>query len=147
LDDVDLAAALRELGRRVASRFGVNVDCQAIGLDEGARLPNEIEVALYRIAQEALTNAVRHGHAHAVQILLQRRNGNILTVIEDDGLGFDARRPDGSGSDGGHLGLLGIEERVALLGGRFRVESRPGAGAGIFVEIPVEDQSCLGFAC
>ena len=140
LDDLGLTAALRELGRGYASRFGVSVDCQAIGLDEGARLPTEIEVALYRIAQESLTNAVRHGQAHAVQILLQRRNGNILTVIEDDGCGFDASRSEGSGSNGGHLGLLGIEERVALLGGCFRVESRSGAGTGLFVEIPLEDQ-------
>ena len=147
LDELGLVAALRELGRGYARRFGVNVDCQAVGIDDDARLPTEIEVALYRIAQEALTNAVRHGQAHAVQILLQRRNGNVLTVIEDDGRGFDARRYEGLGSDGGHLGLLGIEERVALLGGRFRMESRLGAGTGIFVEIPVEDQSCLGFAC
>ena len=136
LDDVGLVAALQEHCRHFASRFDVRVDCEAVGLD-GGRLPDEIEVTFYRIVQEALTNAVRHGKARAIQVLLQRRNGNVLAVIEDDGRGFDTRAWQAQRPKSDHLGLLGIEERANLFGGRFNVESRAGAGTGLFVEIPV----------
>lgn len=139
LDDMGLPGALQQHCRSFAERFGVRVDCDAVGIAPGTRLAAEVEVALYRIVQEALTNAVRHGKAGTIQVLLQRTDGHILAVIEDDGRGFDPQRDASTDSTSAHLGLLGIEERTALLGGRFRVESHPGGGAGLFVEIPIEE--------
>jgi signal transduction histidine kinase len=138
LDDLGLVAALQKHCETFAQRFGLAVECEAIGLDGGERLPREIETALYRIVQEALTNAVRHGQARAVQVLLQRKDARMLTVIEDDGQGFDASNWRARCLAGDHLGLLGIEERAALLGGTLRLESKPKAGASLFVEIPLE---------
>ncbi len=133
LDDLGMLPAIRKHCQTVAAQFGVEVDCQAVGLDDRQRLPVEIEQALYRITQEALTNALRHGEATRISVLLQRRDHAVLAVIEDNGRGFDAahrRETD-------RLGLLGIEERAALLGGTLRVQSRPGAGTTLFVELPV----------
>ena len=140
LDDDGLVIALQEHCRCFAERCGVRVDCEAVGLD-GGRLPGELEVTFYRIVQEALTNAVRHGRAHGIQVLLQRRNGDVLAVIEDDGRGFDTGLWQARSREGAHLGLLGIQERARLFGGSFRVESRIGAGTGVFVQIPVGEHA------
>jgi signal transduction histidine kinase len=135
LDDVGLVAALQKHCATFAQRHGIAVDCQAVGFD-AARLPAEVETAAYRVAQEALTNAVRHSHARSVSVLLQRKNTGLLVVIEDDGEGFDATRWRDAAAENDRLGLLGIEERAALLGGTLRIESQPGKGTSLLVEIP-----------
>jgi signal transduction histidine kinase len=94
-------------------------------------MPGEVETALYRIVQESLTNVVKHARASHVSIALTRMHGSVKAVIEDDGQGFDPGSPDG-----GH-GLVGMRERIALLGGRLQVESSPGAGTTIAVDVPV----------
>ncbi len=137
LDDLGLVAALQRHGAAVGARFGVTVDCQNIGFDQGDRLPSEVEVAVYRMTQEAITNAIRHGGAKSVQVMLQRKGADLLVVIEDDGRGFDTGEWRNEVLRAGHLGLLGIEERVGLFGGTFRIESRPGSGTSLFVEIPI----------
>lgn len=137
LDDLGLMAALRRHCEIFGERFDLAVDCQAVGLDDGTRLPPEVELASYRIVQEALTNAVRHGEAKNVNVLVQRRGGAILLVIEDDGRGFAADSWRKRSLGGGHLGLLGIEERAMLLGGALRVQSSPGSGSSLFVELPL----------
>lgn len=141
LDDLGLVAALQKHGETFAKRFGIAVECEAIGLNGGRRLPVEIETALYRIVQEALTNAVRHGQARSIAVLLQRKDGHVLAVIEDDGEGFDATDWRARCLAGNHLGLLGIEERAALVGGTLRVESAPGSGTSLFVEIPLRKEA------
>ena len=95
------------------------------------RLPSDVETTLYRITQEALTNVVKHAHAKRVSIVLTRRDGSISAVIEDDGQGFQ----EGKGSGNG-LGLLGMQERVALVDGRLSVESSPGSGTTLSIEVP-----------
>jgi signal transduction histidine kinase len=90
-----------------------------------------VETALYRIVQEALTNIVKHAQASAVSIVLGRKGGMVTALIEDDGRGFS---PDGGGEG---LGLLGMRERLALLGGKLKVESGPGAGTTIVGEVPL----------
>jgi signal transduction histidine kinase len=135
LDDVGLAAALEKHCQAFAQRFGVQVESEAVGLD-GARLPVEIETALYRVVQEALTNAVRHGAAKTVHVLLQRKDSSALVVVEDDGHGFDAVDWRAHCLRGDHLGLLGIEERAGLIGGTLQIESQPGKGTSLFVEVP-----------
>jgi signal transduction histidine kinase len=131
LDDLGLVAAIRRRLETEAARFGVTTDLHVVNFD-GARLPPETELAFYRIVQEALTNAIRHGAARSISILLQRRENRVLLVVEDDGHGFD---PAQSRHEA-RLGLLGIEERAALLGGTLRIESQPGRGTSLFVEIP-----------
>jgi signal transduction histidine kinase len=141
LDELGLVPAFQKLGESLVKRLGVSVDFSAIGLEDGVRLPGIIEVALYRIAQEALTNAMRHGQARSVEVLLHRKTTSVLTVIEDNGKGFDASDWRTLCLRGDHWGLLGIEERASLLGGSLRVESRPGAGTSLFVEIPLAEHA------
>jgi signal transduction histidine kinase len=140
LDDLGLMPALSRLTETVARQFGLSVSCEGLGSDDGRRLPAEIEIAVYRIVQEALTNAARHGRARAVHVLLQRKQDSLLVIVEDDGRGFDARNWRAGCSWGEHLGLLGIEERAALLGGTLRVESGPTSGTELFVEIPLSGE-------
>ena len=96
------------------------------------RLPNEVETTLYRITQEALTNVVKHAGATKVSILLVRRSGSATVVIEDDGGGFD---PADAAPD--RLGLEGMRERAELHEGRLTIETSPGSGTTLVVEIPL----------
>jgi PAS domain S-box-containing protein len=136
LDDLGLHAALSNYVEEWAERSRVPVDFLSAGF-EGGRLPLDHETALYRIAQEALTNVSRHSGADRVSFILERRGDHVLAVVEDNGRGFDVEtllRPSGEGRK---LGLLGMRERAALLGGTINIESEPGAGTSLFVRIPV----------
>jgi len=135
LDDLGLVAALGRYVTDYGPRHHLETDFQAASMDH-VRLRPEVEIVLYRIAQEALTNVSRHAEAHSVNVLLERRNGHAILVVEDDGHGFDAERV-GGGLPGAKLGLLGMEERAGLVGGTLTVESRPGAGTAVFVEVPL----------
>jgi signal transduction histidine kinase len=137
LEDLGLVPALERFCHDVASHHGVAVDCSAVGLGGSLRLPAEVEVALFRIVQEAVANAIHHGKPRSINVLLQHKGASVLAVIEDDGQGFDPSNREREALLHDHLGLLGIEERAKLLGGALRVESRPGAGASLFVEIPL----------
>jgi signal transduction histidine kinase len=129
LDDFGLVAALERLTASFAEQTGISVDFQTALADE--RLPEEVETALYRIVQESLTNVVKHARARRVSILLARKEGSVKAVVEDDGRGFDpAQAGDG-------FGLVGMRERLALLGGRLEVESGVAAGTTIAAEVPV----------
>lgn len=138
LDDVGLMPALQRHCCNFADRFRLEANCTEIGMN-GERLPAEMELTIYRVVQEALTNAVRHGKADCISILVQRTPTGVLTTVHDNGCGFDARDWQGRCSAGNHLGLLGIEERVTLLGGSLRVESEPGKGAKIYADIPLRE--------
>ena len=136
LDDFGLEAALTGYAQEWAQRFGIRVDMHA-NLGTG-RLPAVMENALYRIVQEALTNIAKHSGATRAAVMVERRGGQVHTIVEDDGKGFDAdapRQPDGKGG----LGLSGIRERAELLGGVVEVESVPGKGTTLFVHFAVED--------
>ena len=128
LDDFGLVAALERLRDTFSEQTGMRVDLEP---QLGGRLPSDVETALYRIVQEALTNIVKHAQASSVSIVLTRTDRAVTAVIEDDGRGFSPdERADG-------LGLLGMDERLALLGGKLKIESRPGAGATIVAEVPL----------
>jgi signal transduction histidine kinase len=131
LDDFGLVPALERFTASFAEQTGIAVDLEA-SLSQDERLPAEIETALYRIVQESLTNVVKHARAQRVSILLARRDDAIAAVIEDDGRGFDVART----RDGG-FGLVGIRERLALLGGTLEVESTEGAGTTLAIEVPL----------
>jgi two-component system, NarL family, sensor histidine kinase DevS len=130
LDDFGLVPALERLAEAAGGDSGVTIDVEA---NLGAtRLPAEVETALYRIAQEALTNVFKHAAAKRVSVVVTRRDGFVTIVIEDDGRGFGA-----AGRDGAGLGLVGMKERVGLLGGRLAVESTEGSGTTIVAEVPL----------
>ena len=131
LDDFGLVAALERLTSTFAEQTGIDTQLES-RLPE-ARLPSEIETVLYRVVQEALTNVVKHARAERVSIILHAKPGKVAVVIEDDGRGFAT---DGETGRGG-LGLLGMRERVALVGGHVEVESSS-AGTTIVVQVPVE---------
>jgi signal transduction histidine kinase len=130
LDDFGLVPALERLAATFAESTGIAVDFEA-SLPPG-RLPPEVETALYRIVQEALTNIVKHARASRVSIVVARKPSSVTAVIEDDGVGFDlaSARVDG-------LGLVGMRERVALLGGRLVIETDPDAGTTCMAEVPL----------
>ncbi len=94
-----------------------------------------METALYRVVQEAMTNVVRHAHATRVDVLAERRGDRVMVMVEDDGVGFE---PD-LVQRGDHFGLLGMRERAEALGGTLTVESAPGAGTTVVVEVPSAD--------
>jgi signal transduction histidine kinase len=131
LDDFGLVAALERLAESFAEQTGISVDFQTALADE--RLPEEVETALYRIVQESLTNVVKHAQARRISILLARKDGAVKAVVEDDGQGFD---PAVQTDDG--YGLMGMRERLALLGGRLEVESGRDGGTTIAAEVPVQ---------
>jgi signal transduction histidine kinase len=138
LDDLGLAATLRKDARSLSEKFRVNVDCHVAAI-ENERLPFEVEVALYRIVREALSNVVRHAKAKNVSILVQRRAQTVLAIVEDDGVGFDTDVVLASDAEK-RFGLLGMDERARLVGGRVTIESSPEAGTTAYVEIPLPDQ-------
>jgi signal transduction histidine kinase len=134
LDDLGLAAAAGQLAADWSARTGVAADFQLVG--PATRFPAEVETALYRVVQEALTNAAKHAGATRVAVVLGRNGGDATAVIEDDGAGFNA---DGTGAAAarGRRGLLGMRERVTLVGGTLTVESAPGQGTTVIARIPL----------
>ena len=128
-------------------RHGIAIEVQALGRSD--RLPSEVETVVYRIVQEALTNVLKHAKARNVSVVLERRDAELRMVIEDDGVGFDAgawmsngrTTSDRSGQQS--LGISGIQERLALVGGSMTLESAPGIGTTIFVTVPTYSQASL----
>jgi signal transduction histidine kinase len=130
LDDFGLVPALERLAETFAEQANVEVYVQAVL--GNTRLPSEIETALYRIVQEALTNVIKHANAKTVSVTLTRQGDRVAVVIEDDGRGFDPGAEPGEG-----LGLVGMRERIALVDGRLSIESGTGRGTTIAVEVPL----------
>ncbi len=131
LDDLGLEAGLGQLATEWARRTGVPADFHAAGLGAG-RLPPDTETAIYRVVQEALTNVGRHAQAGQASVAVTRLGDVVVTVVEDDGVGFD---PESAGQ--GRLGMIGMRERVALAGGELEVESSPGGGTTVIARLPL----------
>ena len=129
LDDFGLEPALDHLATVVAGQSGLGVTVRFAV--RGERLTVEQETALYRIVQQALTNVVNHAEARTARIVVSGDAGTVRTVIEDDGAGFDPTHVRE-----GALGVVGMRERVLLLGGCFEIDSFPGAGTRVVVELP-----------
>jgi PAS domain S-box-containing protein len=131
LDHLGLVPSLQQYTALVGRQSELSVRFEALGLD-GKRLAPDVETNIFRIAQEALTNVIRHAHATQADVLLENREQGVLLIIEDNGIGFDydeaARR--------GRLGLFGMRERAEMLGGHVVVETSPGTGTTVFVEVP-----------
>ncbi|EHQ88668.1 HAMP domain-containing sensor histidine kinase [Desulfosporosinus youngiae] len=135
LDDMGLVPALERYIRDYAQKYGTEVDFHTTGF-EGQRVSGPAEVALYRMIQEALTNAAKYAKAQSISVLLNWRENWVTAIIEDDGVGFDPGNVTSSPSHG--LGLFGMQERASLLGGSLKIESQPGAGTTVFIKIPVK---------
>ena len=141
LDDLGLVAALESLAE-TAPEAVMETVCDA--QEEFDDLPDHAAAALFRIAQESTSNAIRHGHASRVTVSLRRVGGGVVLGISDDGVGFDVR-PDptgraaarAAGTEGAHFGLSSIAERCALVGASLRIESMPGQGTTVIVDLPV----------
>ncbi len=132
LDDLGLIAALRRYIEDYERRYAIQVDFVTRNLDE--RLPLALETGLYRVVQEGLTNIARHAKAHNASVLIEQRSKGIRVIIEDNGVGFD---PETKGYSRKSLGLQGIRERAQLFGGKLTIESQPGQGTSLFIELPL----------
>ncbi len=136
LDDFGLVTALANYTEEWAGRTGVEVDFHAAGLD-AKRLPPATETALYRVILEALTNVLKHARAERVSVVIQGSPGQVVAVVEDDGCGFDPEAAPAESSAGYRLGVLGMRERVVLLGGELTIDSGPGRGTTVIAHVPL----------
>jgi two-component system sensor histidine kinase UhpB len=132
LDDLGLAAALEWRVDEVNKQEGIHAAITVLGMER--RLPRETELVLYRIGQEALSNINRHAEASEVKVTLRRDGKFCVLHVADNGVGFDPAQVDQR--DGRGLGLIGMRERVAMVGGELEVTSRPGAGTTILARVP-----------
>jgi signal transduction histidine kinase len=135
LDEVGLFPALRAHVDSQRALSGIAIEFEANESD-GLRLDSAREIACFRVVQEAITNALRHAAPQRIQVRVIRRPGAISLSIADDGRGFDTATL--AAASAGHLGVAGMEERVRARGGQFRVNSRPGNGTTVAVEMPIE---------
>jgi signal transduction histidine kinase len=130
LDHLGLEAALRQHIQTLQEKLSLEIKFGIFRVNE--RLPANMEIALYRIVQEALNNVVRHARATRVDVIIQRRDDILILIVEDNGVGYDpavAMKSD-------RLGLFGMRERAEMLGGKLVVESAAGKGTTVFVEVP-----------
>jgi signal transduction histidine kinase len=135
LDHLGLVPAVEQFINAFGQDSHLPIRLKTIGIREEERLPQELETTLYRIVQEALTNVFRHARASRADVLLERRGGELLVIVEDDGRGFDWA----AARQSGRLGLVGMQERAEMLGGTLTVESNPGKGTTLYVEVPYAD--------
>jgi signal transduction histidine kinase len=135
LDDLGLIPTLRWHLNRFSKRTNMEVKFEMIDLDE--RLGADVETVLYRVVQEALNNVAKHAEAKKALVRLERKGEAIAIYIKDDGKGFDVNETLVPGDPEGGIGLLGMQERVAILGGSFNIQSRKRHGTQIIAEIPV----------
>ncbi len=129
LDSLGIIPALRWYVKQSTDMTGVAIQLEAP--DKIDRLSPEVELVLYRVAQEGITNAIRHGKAKRIKVILEKDAQEIRLLVEDNGLGFDANhQPQG-------LGLIGIRERIEMMDGKFSISGHPGSGSQLSIELPV----------
>jgi signal transduction histidine kinase len=138
LQELGLASTLRWYVNTYADRRDMDIYFESLELS--GRFPEEVEITLYRIFQEALTNVSRHAHASRVTLCLEKNGTLISASIEDDGVGFNVQETMLKGSPAPGLGLLSMRERVTSLNGRFELQSSQGEGTRLWVEIPVGEK-------
>jgi signal transduction histidine kinase len=137
LDDLGLSAAVKWYTEERLKPLGINVHFEGDMFE--VRLPSGIETALFRVAQEAITNVAKHSEAENVIINLELGNSNVNLEIEDDGKGFDPGSVSDTREGSKGLGLLGMKERVLLLEGTLEIQSRPGYGTMIAITVPLRE--------
>lgn len=132
LDELGLPSAVEWLVDRVRADGTLRVE---LSLDVDGEIPRPIALAIFRVAQEALTNAVRHASASRVSIRLERKAGVLRLVVSDDGIGFDLQHMRAGGEE--NVGLVGMSERITLVMGDLRIESQPGCGTTVIAQVPL----------
>jgi signal transduction histidine kinase len=135
LDDYGLDSALERHLQQVHAQSNLEIDYHCSSPADSERLPDQIELTLYRVAQEAIHNVVRHANANRASVVLLRHDHSVALLVEDDGCGFV--QTSENGDEGIHLGLIGLRERVGLCSGSLAIESAKGAGTTIKVKIPL----------
>jgi signal transduction histidine kinase len=136
-EDTDLRAALEDYALAFEDNEGLPVLFQASGDDPGDWMSDELRTTVYRIFQESLTNVCKHAHAQQIAVTLDLQPDRVCLEVCDDGVGFEASPHLGKQVGKGHLGLIGMRERAEDVGGSCDVESGPGQGTRVFVEIPL----------
>jgi PAS domain S-box-containing protein len=142
LDDVGLEAALGQFVSSWSNQHQVPAEFHGLHWD-GARLPAQVESNLYRITQEALNNVIKHAGATHVSVLLERRLDEARLIIEDNGRGFDVEKARAARNRHAGMGLIGMEERCALIGATLQFEAAPGKGSTLFVQVPMSTANIL----
>ncbi len=135
LDHLGLVAALKQQVESVGEKHNLKISFRSREI--GKRLPENVETVLYRIVQEALTNVVRHAQATMVDVVLTVRGDKLIVIVEDNGVGFDPEATITSE----HLGLFGIRERTEMIDGKLIIESQPGKGTTLIVEVNYADSN------
>ena len=136
LDEVGLGPALRLYLEGQAALSNVAIELDAQGAADGARLAPDMEIACFRVVQESITNALRHASARHIQVRIVREAARVTLAIHDDGRGFDPAALAGADL-AGHLGIVGMRERVRSCSGVFQLTSRPGAGTTVEIDLPI----------
>ncbi|HVE71554.1 MAG TPA: CheR family methyltransferase [Thermoanaerobaculia bacterium] len=136
LDQLGLQDAITSLGHAFSEKSGLRLDLHLPDI-AGQRFSDSIETTLYRILQEALTNVWKHAEASTVSVIVEREGESLRMIIEDDGRGFDVEGVLKGALSNGRFGILGMRERLALVGGSLLVESQPDSGTTLFVRVPV----------
>ena len=137
LDDLGLIPALRSHAKAFSDRNGLRLRFVAVAGADGTDADRR--TALFRVGQEALTNVARHARANQVRISIRRAGGRVRLEVKDDGRSFDVKRMERS-TKNRHLGLLGMQERMEMVGGRFSIESSPGRGTIVAAEVPANER-------
>jgi signal transduction histidine kinase len=141
LDEFGLAVTLEAYVRSFSQRTGIETALVQDRME--ARIASDLEIAVYRVVQEALTNVSKHAQATSCRVYLQRLPYSLLVTVEDDGTGFERARLDGKNERPG-VGLVGVRERVSRLGGTFRLDTHVGKGTRLTIELPTaSDQTGL----
>jgi two-component system CheB/CheR fusion protein len=136
LDDLGLRAVLQQYVEEWAELHGIMAEFQVAGFDDLRRLP-ELEIVVYRVIQEALTNVLKHAQAQHVSVILERWSDQVRAIVEDDGHGFDLEAVQQARDFRRRLGLIGMQERAAMVGGTLTIEAAPGHGTTVLVQIPL----------
>jgi len=139
LDEIGLVPALRAYldNQSAASGVSMQLDADDAVLPAGVRLPPDLEIACFRVVQESVTNALRHGAANNMHVRFERSDGRVRMTIRDDGRGFDPITTLDEAAARGHLGVVGMRERVRARSGKFELNSEPGGGTTVAVELPI----------
>src|SRR5262249_7935550 len=140
LDDLGLTAALPRFVEAWSAHVGIPAECRLNGFDSG-HLARDVEVAFYRVAQEALNNVSKHAHATRADVVLSTADSHVVLVVEDDGIGFDPSDPRVHGNG---VGLASMRERATLVGATLDVESVPGKGTSVFLRAPMNRTAAAG---
>ncbi len=133
LEDLGLVAALEMLAREISQSFGIHIDFQHLGAER--RLSTETELALYRMAQEGLSNVIRHAQAASAALFIHYQADEVVLTIEDNGIGFSIPESPAEFAPSGHFGLLGMHERAELIGARLKIQSALKDGTQLVVTL------------